>query len=186
MRDGIFKSLNIGRRWKSFMLCCGREADWGSRADQAAGNALRADLRAELSEAFVAILRRHMQDRQPGIPGIGSDFLSWGDVGGCSSLERLVHTHVSRFSESGMTGHDAVELGIPFALKEWNGQRLRQVEQQLTANECRDARPALREARRALDAQSVMLGSEIMGHAVRPRATRVRIDMDNEDLSSRR
>lgn len=187
MRDGIFKSLDMGRRWKSLMDHCGREADRGERSEQRAGTALRMDMAAELSVPFRTLLKNHVVQNQNWIPGFGSELIAWGESASCSAGERIVQEHVSRLCEGGMSGREAVQTGLRLALNEWNARRMRQVEQRLETKDRKAARPAIAEARRCLDSAAPRIAAEILGIESRPRRTRQpRIDMDGEDLSARR
>lgn len=180
MRDGIFKSLDMGRRWKSLMRCCERKADWGTRVQQKATDALMGDMRSEISPRMLNALRAHAAQAQTMIPGFGMNLPDWGDATRLSALERSICSEVTRCAECGMSGSEAVKTGVGAAFADRADSRMRQVDQQIPSDSRQEARPLMAEARRGLEAAIPAAVVELFAPSPRPRpaprSTRFNLD----------
>lgn len=183
MRDGIFKSLSMALRWRRFMEACGRPADHGERAVQAAASALRSDVRSEISHSFLAELRSHTSSPQAQLSGLGTALPQWSDISACSPLERAGRLSFARLAEEGVQGRALMESTLLEMMQGRSRQRIRQVEQQVSIKDRFSASSAFREARTATADGAQKVAKELAngGFGEEPKSRRRKIDLD-EDL----
>jgi hypothetical protein len=187
VRDGIFKSLSMGLRWRTFMECCNRPADHGERVREQAVAAISGDIDNELPPPFRAAITAFVNEAQQSLPGVGSTLPEWDDGTSCTALERSVRTQFDRVADAGMSSPAHAKTAVELALVEWCDQRLRQVEQQVKTEDLKTARSALAVAREAVMSAAPLLATELLsGTRTKKRRSPARPSLDlDEDLRAR-
>ncbi|MDR3385428.1 MAG: hypothetical protein P4L92_00120 [Rudaea sp.] len=105
------------------------------------------------------------------------------DDGSSLPLGRLLKVYLQRQAQISTYGREAVVAAATATLGAWNQQILRQVAQQLSGRDRRDATPALDAASAACAANVPQAVAQFLGEAAAPpRRSRKRFDPDN-DLS---
>lgn len=150
MRDGIFKSLNMGPHWRTFMDRCNRPADHGARVREGALEVFSRDIANELSSVFRRALLAYVTQAQQSLPGLGPFLPSWGDAAAASPLEREVRLQFERRAHSGLLPDSHARAALTDALEAWSDQRLRQVEQDVARKDLLAAQMPIAQARTAL------------------------------------
>jgi hypothetical protein len=102
MRDDIHKSAPVPAAWRTLMKRCALEADRGTRTTLAAENALRIEIRQELSPGFLLGIRNAANSPQGNLFPIGQKFIkSAAQLGGIgSTFEEQVIQSLNRHSET--------------------------------------------------------------------------------------
>lgn len=186
MRDGIFKSLPIPPAWRRLLRRCDREADRGFRAEKAAEDALRHELRAGLPASSIKALRKLLRDTEGMFPGFGGLPLSLGDPLHQSPLEQDIQSHLARQWAAGRSGERLIEAAVRAALRRCAEQYLRQFEQHLGPVDRAAAKATLAAAQAACQLVVPMLAQEVLGHSPPSRASRQqKIDLDENLLGGR-
>ena len=156
MRDGIYKGLKLGRRWRTLLRRCEREADRDSRARTAALAALEGDLRRDVSSATVRKFSSVATSAGSLLPGFSPhDLIRRSDlrsVAGQAPFEDLMSRNFRRIISTGVHGREAVHNSIRDALREWGTRRLRQAEEHYLSEAGNEARVVLDAVERAIGA----------------------------------
>jgi hypothetical protein len=152
MRDGIYKSLNLGRGWKSLLKSCERAKERGETADTKARAAITRDFNLEVSGMFVhELLARVRQDSLfPGFRGLDAD-LTCRDLGGNNSpLENDVLAAAKRIEARGVRGRTILDRAFGESLERLKQSRMLQIEQHCLSEAGLAAKPIIDAARHAL------------------------------------
>lgn len=152
MRDGIYKTLSLGRGWKSFLKSCERAKERGATAIAKAQAVIARDFYLEVSGAFVHGLLHivHAENLLPGFRAIDPDLTS-RDLGGNNSpLENAVLASAKRLESRGVRGRALVDRAFGESLEEHKRSRMNQIEQHYLKEAGSSARPAIEAARMAL------------------------------------
>ena len=152
MRDGIYKSLNLGRGWQSLLKSCEREKERGDMASGKARNAVAKDLYIEVSAVFVheMLIRVRQADFLPGFRSIDPE-LTCRDLGGKNSpLENDVLASAKRLEASGIRGRAIVDQALGESLERRKQSRVLQIEQHCLNEAGLKSRPIIEAARQAL------------------------------------
>ena len=154
MRDGIYKGLKLGRRWRTLLKRCEREAERDLRARAAALAALDGDLRRDVSSATVRELLAVATSASSLLPGFSPhDLIRQSDdrsVTAQTPLEDVVWRHFDRVISGGARREKAVSDALRDALREWGTRRLRQVEEHYHGEAGAEAYDVLGAAERAI------------------------------------
>lgn len=88
MRDGIYRSLPMPRRWKSLFKMCEREAERDRYAPEAAQRAIETDFRQGVGTGFLRRLEAAVEAALRQLPGVRT-LPAQGDLGGSNTaIER--------------------------------------------------------------------------------------------------
>lgn len=88
MRDGIYRSLPMPRRWKSLFKMCEREAERDRYAPEAAQRAIETDFRQGLGAGFLRKLESAIEAALRQLPGVRA-LPAQGELGGSNTaIER--------------------------------------------------------------------------------------------------
>jgi len=153
MRDGIYKTLPLGRGWKSLLRSCEREKERGEIALARATRAVALDTYSEVSAQFVSALNLHAIRGESLFEGLNtmSPELSPRDLGGCNSpFEKNVLKSYSRLQKEGVSGRDRVSGAVREGIEELKQRRSRQIEQHCLQEAGVEAKPILEAARTAI------------------------------------
>ena len=155
MRDGIYKSLPLGRSWQSFAKSCERGSERGDRATAKAERAVVLQLRNELGGSFLSNLRKHVDRGAAMLPGFQEridDGLSCRDLGGTNSpLENDILVRAKRLQWEGVTGRSVAEKALKEAIEELKTRQSWQIEQHYILQAGAAAKPVIHAAREALN-----------------------------------
>lgn len=95
MRDGIYRSLPMPRRWKSLFKMCEREAERDRYAPEAAQRAIETDFRQGIGTGFVRRLETALEVELRKLPGVRA-LPPQADLGGTNTaIERQILTNVA-------------------------------------------------------------------------------------------
>lgn len=152
MRDGIYKTLNLGRGWKSFLKSCERAKERGATAIEKAKAVVTRDFYLEVSSEFVhkllGMVRK--EDLLPGFRAIDPSLTS-RDLGGNNSpLENAVLASAKRLESKGVKGRALVDHALGESLEEHKRSRMFQIEQHCLKEAGLSAKPVIEAARMAL------------------------------------
>jgi hypothetical protein len=144
---------------------------------------MHADVKRDISQAFLKQLRNMAETNQPALPGFW--FAGLGFEAGLTATphERCVAQHAQRLQANGVGGRDLMQRALAAGLADMRAQQLRQMEQHVYLDGGRDARTVMTAVRAACDGVPEQLAAECCGTAPRRAAVRTRshIDLD-EDL----
>jgi hypothetical protein len=152
MRDGIYKSLNLGRGWRSLLKSCERAKERGETAENKAHTAVARDFNLEVSGMFVQqMLARVRQDNLlPGFRALDSD-LTCRDLGGNNSpLENDVLATAKRLDASGVRGRSILDRALGESLERHKRSRMLQIQQHCLSEIGLAAKPIIEAVRHAL------------------------------------
>src|SRR5260370_37326842 len=111
MRDGIYKTLPLGRGWKSLLRSCEREKERGEISLAKARHAIAQETYAEVSAQFVSALNLHAIRGDSLFEGLNnmSPDLSPRDIGGCNSpFEKYALKNYARLQKESVFGRERV------------------------------------------------------------------------------
>ena len=95
MRDGIYRSLPMPRRWKSLFKMCEREAERDRYAPQAAQRAIETDFRQGIGTGFLRRLEAAVDASLRQLPGVRA-LPAQADLGGSNTaIERQLLANVA-------------------------------------------------------------------------------------------
>ena len=162
MRDGSYKSLPLGRGWKSLLRSCEREKERGETACVKAQRAIIAELCIEVSPAFIhEILARGRQNESllAGFKAFEPD-LTCRDLGGNNSpFENDVLASAKRAEAKGTRGIAIVDSALKESLDRLKDRRVLQIEQHCLYEGGVEARPmiqAVRESVKQTDTSAIV------------------------------
>lgn len=188
MRDGIYKTLPLGRGWKSLLKSCEREKERGKTAAAKATRAVAVEAYAEISAPFVRALNTHATRGESLFTELSQagPELSSRDLGGCNSpFESNVLTSYRRLQSEGVLGRERVNAALREGIEELKQRRSRQIEQHCLQEAGREAKPILEAARSAISGvdDSVIVQNLLDGtNRKAPSVEKLPIDLD-EDLT---
>jgi hypothetical protein len=177
MRDGIYKTLNLGRGWKSLLKSCERAKERGETAETKAHAAITRDFNLEVSGMFVhELLARVRQDHLlPGFRALDAD-LTCRDLGGNNSpLENDVLATAKRLEAKGVQGRALLDRAFGESLERHKRSRILQIEQHCLSEAGLAAKPIIDAARHALSRAdtAALIDTRLQGKTPKvPRATR--------------
>lgn len=184
MRDGIYKDLPMPRGWRSLLRACLRESERGETAKRFAYNAMRTDVKRDVSPVFLKQLRQVAESSQPNLPGFGSAGLEFAAGVAATPYERCIAQHAQRLIAGGVGGRDLMQRSLSEGLADMQAQQLRQVQQHVYLGGGRNTREIMTAVCTACNDVPEQLAAECCG-STRKRArsaARMRIDPD-EDLA---
>jgi hypothetical protein len=130
MRDGIYKSLNLGRGWRSLLKSCERAKERGETAENKAHTAIARDFKLEVSGMFVQeMLARVRQD---------------------NLLENDVLATAKRLDASGVRGRSILDRALGESLERHKRSRMLQIQQHCLSEIGLAAKPIIEAVRHAL------------------------------------
>jgi hypothetical protein len=177
MRDGIYKTLNLGRGWKSLLKSCERAKERGETAETKARAAITRDFNLEVSGVFVhELLARVRQDSLlPEFRSLPPD-LSCRDLGGNNSpIENDVLATAKRLEANGIHGRAILDRAFGESLERHKRSRMLQIEQHCLSEAGVAAKPIIDAVRQALSRAdtSELIDTRFQGKTPKvPRATR--------------
>jgi hypothetical protein len=153
MRDGIYKSLPLGRGWKSLLRSCEREKERGETACVRARRAIIAELCIEVSPTFIHEIRvraRQSESLLAGFKAFDPD-LTCRDLGGNNSpFENDVLASAKRMEAKGIRGMAIVDHALKESLDRLKDRRVLQIEQHCLYEGGVEARPMIQAVREAV------------------------------------
>lgn len=187
MRDGIYKSLPLGRGWKSLLKSCEREKERGETACAKARRAIIAELCIEVSPTFIhEILARARQSESLLAVFRAFDLdLTCRDLGGNNSpFENDVLASAKRMEAKGIRGTAIVDSALKESLERLKERRVLQIEQHCLYEGGVEARPMIQAARQAVSGAdtSVIVTDLTQGKRLKTPQLKRPIDLE-EDLS---
>ena len=161
LRDGIYKSLPLGRAWKTLLRSCEREKERGETASLKATRAVALHLRNEISPEFLPNLNSRARQGNtllPGFPIFAPD-VTCRDLGGSNSpFEIDVLSRVKRLDASGIRGRSLVEQALRESIEEVKARQGWHIEQHCISEAGTSAKPvikAVHEALAGVDSRSI-------------------------------
>jgi len=188
MRDGIYKTLPLGRGWKSLLRSCEREKERGSTASARAKRAVALEFYSELSGQFVSALNLHAIRGKALFTGFNAinPEISPRELGGCNSpLEQKVLKSYVRREAEGISGRELVSAALREGIEELKQRRSRQIEQHCLQEAGAEAKPILEAARLAIsevEASSIVEDLLEGRNRKAPRVKQSQVELD-EDLT---
>jgi len=187
MRDGIYKSLKLGSRWKSLLRSCEREKERGETSVCKAQRAIIADLCIEISPAFIPKMLGRARQGETLLNGFTSFEvgLTSRDLGGSNSpFENDVLASAKRLEANGTRGRNIVDLALRESLLRLKERRILQIEQHCIAEGGIEASPIIRAARQALVVADVSAAVNDLLDGRKPKSPRTKRPIDiEEDLT---
>lgn len=187
MRDGIYKSLPLGRSWKSLLKSCEREKERGDTSHSKALNAIVTEIGVELSAEFLQGLlsrARRTESLLPGFDGIDGE-ATCRDFGGTNSpFENDVLASAKKLQARGVRGRAIVDKALNESIESLKQRRIRQLEQHCLSSAGTKSKPVIDAAREAVSkADSAAIADQLV-RGQRPKTLRPNREIDlDEDLT---
>jgi hypothetical protein len=154
MRDGIYKTLPLGRGWKSLLKSCERESERIETARRKAQKAATAEVWVELSPRFVRELLRITSNGASLLPGFSgfTDGSSCRDLGGNNSpFEQDVLANAKMLERKGSRGKTIVYEALGKSIENLQQRNIRHIEQHYLQNATGiESKPIIDAARTAI------------------------------------
>lgn len=132
MRDGLHKDLSLGREWQGLAKACEREAERGDTAREKASDAIAADVRKEVPDAFVDRLVTAAENAAtllPSFTAFGPQLTPRHLHNANTPLQAEICANAARLEADGVSGRLLARRAIEEAIKDRGQRRGRQIGQ---------------------------------------------------------